>query len=146
LASITILKTLKLFSMKKLIFILTMFALVSCEKTDEQKIVKNLSEYYKIDIPDTTGTGVILYRFDASRYDKTTYKFIYDDPFVMEPKIKGAVDRAMKALPLKTKEKSMLNVYEWENMQTKVLMENHFETAYDTPVIYLHVKIWITNK
>lgn len=132
--------------MKKLIFAFYLFALIACNKTDEKKIVKNLQKYYDIETPDTTGTGQIIYRFDCKKYSYSTYKFIYDDPFVMEPKIKGAVDRAMESLPIATKEKSMLKVYEWENLQTKVLMENHFKTAYDTPVIYLHVKIWITKK
>lgn len=77
---------------------------------------------------------------------------IYGNTYFIEPKIKGSVDRTLGVLPKNETigkysrwERSLMNKYEWETLDMKVLMENYYKTDYDDED-YLDVKIWITIK
>jgi hypothetical protein len=114
-------------------------------------ILYNLCKLYDIGIADTLGDGSIFYNFDASKYE-SGIGFIYDNPFKIEPKIKGVIDKTLKMLPKKENINEYdkwfscyYRSYEWETLDFILTMKNSFKTSYNDEQ-YLDIKIWIVEK
>ena len=113
-------------------------------------ILYNLAKMYNLGEIDTLGNGSKFINFNAEKFIDN--EFVYDNPFQVEPKIKGAVDKTLGMLPkkeeidkLSTLGSKRYNYYEWETLDFIMKMENSFETSYkDKP--YLKVRIWIVEK
>jgi hypothetical protein len=114
------------------------------------KILFNLAEICDFGEIDDIRSGIFL-SFSPSKYDDLT-GFTYINPYDIEPKIKGAVDRAIGTLPKREKlmsfsqwQRCLYNYYEWETLDLIVKMENYFDNNYKDES-YLRVKVWITEK
>jgi len=122
------------------------------EKTYDP-ILYNLASICDFGEIKTRADGALLLNFRPSKFDPDNGNFVYLDPYIIEPKIKGAIDKALGILPQSETlnkfsqwTKRLLNVYEWETIDLKVIMENHFESSYFEDEDYLYVKLWITEK
>lgn len=124
--------------------------LTACAGTPREKIISEISKIYQVNEPDTMGDGALIYVFDARCSNKDSIGFA--NPLKADVQIKGIVDKSLKVLPAKTNIgkfstwcNCILNIYEWETIETKVLMENSFKKS-DEGAYYLECKIWITEK
>ena len=111
------------------------------------------SKIYYINEPDTINFNTLLFSFDARRYNGK--KFIIDDPFALEPIIKGRMDKLLKTLPKEEKKDQVgfgggvYNYYEWETTDWFIVMQNSFKNSYLTEnegQTMLESKLWVTNK
>lgn len=127
--------------MKKLLLLfLANILLFSCsEKLNSENSLKKLKAICDIGKPETLNSGSIHYSFNTS--------------FANELKIKGCFDKGLGMLPQKKIEHKMsalndhmLNVYEYETLEEKITVENHFMSVDNTDSLYIECRIWINKK
>jgi hypothetical protein len=113
-------------------------------------VLFKLSSFYNIGSPETLGNGDKFYDFDCKQ--EINYRYVYDNPYLIEPKIKGCIDRAIGSLPkdetlekFSTWQNAIMNSYQWETLEFKLLMEDYYKRTSEN-IPYLKVKIWITEK
>lgn len=127
--------------MKKILFLFFIATLlIYCsEKLNSDNSIKKLKSICDIGQSEVLNDGSIHYSFGTE--------------FSNEIKIKGCFDKGLGILPQKIREHKksalgdhILNFYEYETLEEKVIVENHFITASETDSIYIECRIWITKK
>lgn len=119
------------------------------EKKPYDSILYNLAKLYDIGNPDTLGNGALFFSFTPQKIINN--EFISENPYKIEPKIKGIVDKTVGELPKREKlneysqwQNAIFNLYEWETLEYKITMENYFKNEKDDSKLY--VKIWLIDK
>jgi len=115
-------------------------------------VLYNLFRLVDLGKEESRGDHGIVYI--SNIYKEDIKEFVNTEPILIEPKIKGCVDKTLKILPKKETiqefsvfERRMFNYYEWETLEFIIKMENYFyfKDQYNDKE-YLKVKIWITEK